>query len=71
MIAQARAQDLFEVLDPTFVPIGPEGQALFKEKQKYMYAVFERTLLSDKGKALVRERVDDFDAQRLYKELLE
>ena len=42
---------------------------LFQEKQKYMYAVFERNLLSDKGKALVRERMHDFDAQLLFKDL--
>jgi hypothetical protein len=34
-----------------------------------MYAVFERTLLSDKGKALVREHTDNFNAQTVYKEL--
>jgi hypothetical protein len=69
-LAQARAQDLIEILQvPTYLPVTPSDQGLFAEKQKYMYAVFERTLLSDKGKALVREHIVDFDAQTVYKEL--
>ena len=39
---------------------------LFEEKQKYMYAVFERTLLTDQGKAYVCEHQEDFDAQAVY-----
>jgi hypothetical protein len=65
-IAQARAQDLSEVLNGNYVPVIPTDQALFCEKQKYMYAVFERTLLSDKGKALVREHTANFNAQHVY-----
>jgi len=34
-----------------------------------MYAVFEKTLLTDKGKALVRQNQQSFDAQQIYKEL--
>lgn len=36
-----------------------------------MYAVFERTLQTDKGKALVRIYQDSYDAQTIYKELKE
>jgi hypothetical protein len=69
-LAQARAQDLMEILQvPLYVPVTPSDQGLFAEKQKYMYAVFKHTLLSDKGKALVREHTVDFDAQTVYKEL--
>lgn len=42
---------------------------LFLEQQKFMYAVFEKTLLTDKGKALVRAYQHTFDAQSIYKEL--
>ena len=42
---------------------------LFLEQQKFMYAVFEKTLLTDKGKALVRAYQQTFDAQSIYKEL--
>lgn len=52
-MAQARAQDVSEVLDPSYKPTNPAESMLFDEKQKYMYAVFEKTLLTDKGKALV------------------
>ena len=34
-----------------------------------MYAVFEKILLTDKGKALVRLHQQSFDAQKIYKEL--
>jgi hypothetical protein len=34
-----------------------------------MYAVFERTLLSDKGKALFWEHTIDYDAQTVFKQL--
>jgi hypothetical protein len=68
-IAQARAQDLSKILDHKYTPTNPTDTALFAEKKKYMYAVFERTLLSDKGKALVREHTLDYDAQRVYTEL--
>src|SRR5687767_10007925 len=68
-VAQARAQDIAEVLDPTYAPVAIEDIQLFEEKQKFMYAVFERTLLTDKGKALVRHHQLSFDAQTIYKEL--
>jgi hypothetical protein len=42
---------------------------LFVEKQKFMYAVFEKTLLTDKGKALVRYYGPTFDAQKVYRDL--
>ena len=70
-MAQARAQDVSEVLDPTFKPSTTADHTLFDEKQKYMYAVFEKTLLTDKGKALVRNHQKRYDAQLIYKELCE
>jgi hypothetical protein len=48
-ISQARAQDVSEVLHSNYVPTDPINVALFFEKQKFMYAVFETHLLSDKG----------------------
>jgi hypothetical protein len=53
VIAQARAQDVADVFDPTHCPTQPDEKLLFEEKQKYVYAVFEQRLLTDKGKALV------------------
>ena len=51
----ACAQDVSEVLDPLHVPVAQDDKDLFKEKQKYMFAGFDRTLQTDTGKALVRE----------------
>ena len=70
-MAQARAQDIVEVLDPSYIPTTTEDAALFLEKQKFMYAGFEKTLLTDKGKALVRKHQHSFDAQKIYNELSE
>ena len=36
-----------------------------------MYSVFAKTLQTDKGKALVRDHVDDYDAQTIHKELFD
>ena len=67
--AQARAQDISEVLDSTYTPITVEERELFTEKQKYMYAVFVKTLLTDQGKAYVHEHEKDFDAQAVFKKM--
>ena len=71
MTAQACTQDVAEVLDGTFQPSDSMAHNLFDEKQKYMYAVFEKTLLTDKGKALVRKHAKDYNAQKIYAELVQ
>jgi hypothetical protein len=45
--------------------------SFFKEKQKYLYAVFEKKLQMDKGKALVCEYEATSDAQAVYAALLD
>ena len=67
--AEARAQALEDILDPTFVPIGPNAKDLFNEQQKFMYSVFLTTLLTDTGKDLVRQHEPNHDAQKIYHEL--
>jgi hypothetical protein len=69
LVSIAHAQATEQVLDSTYVPALPDEIALFAEKQKYMYSVFERTLRSDKGKAIVRSHEATYDAQKVYKEL--
>mgnify|MGYP000408890495 CR=1 FL=1 len=64
-------QDVSEVLDPTYTPSTPTMRLLFEEKQTFMYAVFDTVLLSDQGKAYVRQHTDTFDAQEVYKLLCE
>ena len=66
---QARAQDVADVLDESYTPTSAEDIALFTEKQKYLYAVLESKVLTDRGKAIVREHEHDFDAQTVYKQL--
>ena len=68
-VAQARAQNVDDVLDSTYVPTTKEEIELFEEKKKFMYAVFKKTLLTDKGKALVRAYQKTYDAQAIYKKL--
>jgi len=70
-LAQARAQGVSEILDPKFAPSAssPEEVTLFEEKQKYMYAVFERTLLTDTGKAAVRKHFKKGNAQKIFAEV--
>jgi hypothetical protein len=51
--AQARAQGVEDVMNSTYKPATTEDKALFAVKQTYMFAVFEKTLLTDQGKAYV------------------
>jgi hypothetical protein len=67
--ANCSAQDVSEILNHTYVPTTTEDVALFAEKQKYMYAVFQRCLLTDKGKTFVREHEQDGDAQTVFMKL--
>ena len=60
-----------EVLDENYVPDTPEKKELFTLQQEYMYAVFEKTLLTDKGKSYVREHEKDSDAQSIYQKMKE
>jgi len=69
-VAQARAQDVYDVLDPAYKPT-PIDKDLFDAKQRYMYAVFERVLQMDKGKALVRSNEATSDARLIFTELCE
>ena len=68
-MAQACAQNVSKILDSSYKPNSTNETLLFDEKQKYMYAVFEKTLLTDKGKALVQNHQRKYDAQLIYKEL--
>jgi hypothetical protein len=68
-VAQAQAQDLLDVLDSTFVPATPEATELIVEKQKFVYAIFDKILLTNKGKSLVRQYAGTFDAQKVFCDL--
>jgi len=70
-LAQARAQDVADILDPIYIPSTLADKDLFSEKQKYMFAVFERTLLTNVGKSIVCDHEDDGDAQEVYKAVVD
>ena len=66
---QATAQAVSEVLDENYVPTGADDIALFQEKQKYVYAVLETKVMTDRGKAIIRDHEHDFDAQKAYQKI--
>ena len=70
-VAQARAQDVDNVLDELFVPSSQEEKDLFAEQQKYIYAVLEAKVLTDVGKSIVRAHEGDFDGRAVYNKLKE
>ena len=53
LLSQASAQGVENVLDKSYKPRTPDEADLFDEQQKYMYSVFERTLLTSNGLWLV------------------
>jgi hypothetical protein len=69
--AQARAQGVEDVMNSTYKPTTTEDKALFEVKQTYMFAVFEKTLLTDQGKAYAREYEKESDAQSIYRRISE
>ena len=62
--------DCEDVFDTAYVPVGTNQQALFQEKQKFVYSIFEDKVLTNTGKKLVRKFEETFDAQSIYKGLL-
>jgi len=60
--AQARAHDVCEVLDKEYEPKYEDELALFSQKQSFMYSVFNRVILTDVGKTIVRQYEKTFDA---------
>jgi hypothetical protein len=59
--SQARAQDVSDVLDSTYIPVTQDEVNLFTEKQKFLYAVIETKVLTVRGKAIIRDHEDDFN----------
>ena len=65
----ARAHGCEEILQPTFRPRGdPDSLELFRLKNDFMYSVFNKCLLSDMGKTIVRKHLDNMNAQRVWEE---
>ena len=69
MLVTARAHDCEEILQPTFRPRGDaDSLELFRLKNDFMYSVFNKCLLSDMGKTIVRKHLDNMNAQRVWEE---
>ena len=69
VLVTARAHDCEEILQPTFRPRGDaDRQELFRLKNDFMYSVFNKCLLIDMGKTIVRNHLDNMNAQRVWEE---
>ena len=65
----AKAHDGEEILKPDYRP-GSDGdsQELFQLKNDFMYSVFNRYLLKNMGKAIVRKYLTTIDVQAVWEE---
>jgi hypothetical protein len=70
-VATARAQDLQDVLDPSYVPTTADDIDVFQAKNEYLFSVFVDKLHTDEGKTLVRRHSKAADAQTIFTELCE
>ena len=69
VLVTARAHDCEVILQPTFRPRGDaDSLELFRLKNDFMYSVFNKCLLSDMGKTIVRKHLDNMNAQRVWEE---
>jgi hypothetical protein len=71
-VVTANAQMLPNVLNPTYSPlIGSVDETTFKLEQTYMYNVLNKTVLTNKGKEILRAHHVDRNAQKAYADLCE
>ena len=69
VLVTARAHDCEEILQPTIRPKGDaDSLELFRLKNDFMYSVFNKCLLSDMGKTIVRKHLDNMNAQQVWEE---
>ena len=69
VLVTARAHECEEILQPTFRPRSDaDSLELFRLKNDFMYSVFNRCLLSDMGKTIVRKHLDNMNAQCVWEE---
>ena len=69
VVVTARVHDCEEILQPTFRPRSDaDSLELFRLKNDFMYSVFNKCLLSDMGKTIVRNHLDNMNAQRIWEE---
>ena len=68
-LATARSHCCEDVFDPSYKPSSADDIAIFNEKQKFIYSVFEEKLRTDMGKFFVRLHEHDYDAQTIFAKL--
>ena len=59
VLVTARAHDCEEILQPTFRPRGDADSLELFRLNDFMYSVFNKCLLSDMGKTIVRKYIDN------------
>ena len=65
----ARAHDCEEILQPTYRSRSDaDSLELFRLKNDFMFSVFNKCLLSDMGKTIVRKHLDNMNAQQVWEE---
>ena len=69
MNIQARVQGVSHVLDQNYTPTTLEEVELFDEMQKFMYAILDKNVLTDQGRAIVRAHEATYNAQKAYNEI--
>ena len=69
MLVTVGAHDCEEILQSTYRPRSDaDSLELFWLKNDFMYSVFNKCLLSDMGKTIVRKHLDNMNAQRVWEE---
>ena len=69
VLVTATAHDCAEILQPTYRPRSDaDSLELFRLKNDFMYGVFNKCLLRDIGKTIVRKPLDNMNAQRVWEE---
>ena len=63
----AKSHECEQVLDPDYTPSNAEKD-LFEAKQIFMFSVFDKHLLTDMGKTIVRKYVHTTDAKSVWKD---
>jgi hypothetical protein len=53
----------------TYIPVIQDEINLFAEKQKFLYAVLETKVLTERGKAIIRDHEHDINTQKFYQKL--
>jgi hypothetical protein len=70
VLAQLQAHDLKEIFNTTYQPFDEEDKKIFTEKQCFAYALLNQIVQTDEGKSFVRQLEKEYDAQAVYKKLL-